>query len=118
MRSKTDFAIELEAQNIQKGFLTNLGLYEEYRQRNVAQTINTQRESFVKGSFEDRRLLEEKVENEIRGFCIWLEETKDFDRDFARYYSLSIKSLLLGISIGEHIAQLFDLILKRQKLDK
>lgn len=116
MQSKTDFAIELEARDIQKGFLRSLELYEEYRQRNVAQIIDARRESFDEGSFEDRKMLEEKVEREIGGFCIWLVETKDFDRDFARYCSLSIKSLLLGIPIGEHLAQLFDLILKRQKL--
>jgi hypothetical protein len=108
------FIVDLESYNAEKSYPRSFALYEEYCQKNIAETIRTRRESFEKASFEAKTKLVTKVESEIDGFRIWLEETKGFEPSTAYYFSTSLKSLLLGLPVGMQVARLFDLILNAQ----
>jgi hypothetical protein len=115
MQSKTDFGVKIESGNTRKEFLNSLELYEEYKQKNVTMTINMRQEDFSRISYSDKRKLEEQVDQELHGFCVWLVEKKDLDDETARYCSISVKSLILGIPAGEQIAQLFDLTMNNRQ---
>jgi len=115
MRSKTeDFMVELEAYDIQKSRPRSFKLYEEYSQRNIAETIRIRKENFDKANLKTRRELEIEVEREVENFRIWLKETKNLDASTAHYYSVGLKSLLLGLPIGVQVAWLFGTILDTQ----
>jgi len=53
-----------------------------------------------------------EVDVEVERFRVWLEETKSLESEMAHYYSVSLKSLLLGLPIGEQVAYLFGAILE------
>jgi hypothetical protein len=109
MQSKTDEpAAELEAYDIQERHPTNFELYEEYSERTIADIIRICRENFDKADVEAKRELLTDVEREVENFCAWLEETKNFEAVTAHYYSVSLKSLLLGLPVGVQVARLFD----------
>jgi len=115
MQSKTeDFMVELEAYNIQKSHPRSFKLYEEYSQRNIAETIRIRKENFDKANLKTRRELEIEVEREVENFRIWLKETKNLDASTAHYYSMGLKGLLLGLPIGVQVACLFGTILDTQ----
>lgn len=108
MQSKTgQFIAELEAGKMQELRPKSFELYEEYSQRPIADTIRTRIENFNEADLEARRELLTEVEREVTDFRIWLEETKNLERTNAHYYSVSLKSLLLGLPVGVQIAQLF-----------
>lgn len=112
MQSKKEaFIINLESYDVEKSCPRSFALYEEYCHEGIVETIRKRRENFEKADLEAKRELLKKVESEIESFGIWLEETKGFEAITAHYYSISIKSLLLGLPVGVQIAQLFDLIL-------
>ena len=115
MQSKTDEpAAELEAYDIQERHPTSFELYEEYSERTIADTIRICRENFDKANVEAKRELLTDVERKIKNFRAWLEETKNLEPTAAHYYSVSVKSLLLGLPTGVQIARLFGTILDAQ----
>jgi hypothetical protein len=117
MQSKTeDFAVELETSETRKSQPKSFELYEEYSQRGIAETIQTRRETYGKTDLQAREELETEVEIEVENFHIWLEVVKKFESFWAHYYSVSLKSLLLGLPIGVQVARLFDVVLERLEI--
>jgi hypothetical protein len=115
MESETgEIVAELEAYDTQEPRLRSFELYEEYSQRRIADTIRIRRENFDKADLTVKRELLTAVEREVENFCTWLEETKNLEPTTAHYYSASLKSLLLGLSVGVQVAQLFGTILDIQ----
>jgi hypothetical protein len=115
MQSKTDEPVaEVEAYDIQERNPTNFELYEEYSERTIAGTIRICRENFDKADLEAKKELLREVEREVENFRVWLEETKNLEPTAAHYYSVSVKSLLLGLPTGVQTARLFDTILDTQ----
>jgi hypothetical protein len=114
MQSKTDgFLAELEALKTEKK-TRSFDLYEEYSQCDIEETIRRSRINYEKANVETRRQNETIVKNEVEAFRAWLEEIKHFKATEAYYYSISLKSLLLGLPIGVQVAKLFNEILERQ----
>jgi hypothetical protein len=112
MESKTeDFMVQLEAGEVPTPQLGSFRLFQEYSQKDIANTIKTRREKFENASIETRRLMEAETQDEIRDFCSWLQETKKFTPLTAHYYSISLKSVLLGLPVGVQIAHVFNTIL-------
>ena len=112
MQSRTDeLAAELEAYETRKSQPRSFELYEEYSQRDMAETIRTRKEAYEKADLQTREELETEVEIEVENFHIWLEEVKKLEPFAAHYYSVSLKSLLLGFPIGMQVARLFDAVL-------
>jgi hypothetical protein len=108
MESETEeFVAELEAYNMQVCHPRGFELYEEYSQRTIAGTIEIRRERFAKADLKAKRELLTEVEREVKNFRTWLEETKNLDPTTAYYYSISLKSLLLGLPVGVQVARLF-----------
>jgi hypothetical protein len=106
-----DFSIELEAHGAFKSRPKSFELYEEYSQRDIGETIQRRKDAYEKANLQAR----EELETEIENFRVWLESVKKFAPLAAHYYSVSLKSMLLGLPIGVQIAQLFDVVL--EKLD-
>jgi len=114
MQSKTEeFLTMFETRNVEIYCLKNFKLYEEYSHTNISDIIANRREKFNKADVKARKELMAKVENEVDNFCKWLEEKRNFEPTLAYYYSVSFKSLLLGIPIGVQIAQVFGTILEK-----
>lgn len=113
MQSKTDFGVEIETGGSRKRHLDSLELYEEFKHKDVSGIICLGQKNFSRASCAEKRKLEVQVDNETKSFRSWLVETKNLDDEIARYCSLSIKSLILGMSMGEQIAQFFDLVINR-----
>jgi hypothetical protein len=112
MESKTeDFIVQLEAGDVPATRLRSFQLFEEYCHEDIATMIESRRERFERADVETRRLMELQTHDEIRDFCSWLQETKEFTPRTAHYYSISLKSLLLGLPIGVQIAHIFNVIL-------
>jgi hypothetical protein len=113
MQSKTkDFIVDLEAFAIQEQNNPQIfELYEEYSQNPIADTIRKCKENFDSGEPEARKERLALVEKEIKEFRVWLEESKKLEPSSAYYYSVGLKSLLLGLPIGVEMAKLFDAIL-------
>ena len=112
MQSITDEpTAELEAYDIQERHPTNFELYEKYSKRTIADTIRICRENFNKADVEAKRELLTEVEREVENFSAWLEKTKNLEPTAAHYYSVSVKSLLLGVPTGVETARLFGTIL-------
>lgn len=88
-------------------------MYEEYSKKAISETIRARRDKFANADPEARKELEEQVKREVNEFCIWLEETKNFEPNTAHYCATSLKSMLLGLPVGEQIARLFDAILNK-----
>lgn len=110
---KEEFMAEIEAYG-EETYPKSFGLYEEYSRKNIAETIRTRRESFAKANINERRDMAAEVEGEVKSFCSWLEETKGLQPSVARYCSVGLKSLLLGLPMGVQIACLFGEILNVQ----
>ena len=114
MQSKTgEFIAELEAYDIQEHHPRSFELYEEYSHRIITDTIRICRENFDKADLKAKRELQTKVEREVKNFRTWLVETKNLESSTAHYYSASLKSLLLGLPAGVHVARLFGTILDK-----
>lgn len=112
MESKTeDFAVQIEAGDIPTPQLRSFQLFEEYSKKDIIEIMRTSRARFEKADLSCRRQLEVDANNEITDFCKWLKETKQFPPILAHYYSISLKSLLLGLPIGVQIAQVFNIML-------
>jgi hypothetical protein len=117
MESETeDFRAELEAQATSKRRPKSFELYEEYSQKHIAETIQARRDAHENGDLQAREELETEVEIEVENFHIWLELVKKLPPFAAHYYSISLKSLLLGLPIGVHVARLFDVILDKPEI--
>lgn len=114
MQSKTgEFVAELEAHDIEESHLKSFELYEEYSQRTIADTIRIRTENFAKTDLKAKRELLTEVEREVENFRAWLEETKNLERTAAHYYSVSVKSLLLGLPVGVQVARFFGTIMEK-----
>ena len=97
----------------QKVILRSYGLYEEFSQRSISDTIRLRHEEYGKADVEMRKKLEIVVDEEIEDFFVWLSEIKNFEPMIARYYGVSLKSLLIGFEFGRQIAELFDAVLTK-----
>jgi hypothetical protein len=114
MQSKTeDFRAELEAYIPSQRRPRSFELYAEYSHRDIVETIQTRKEAYEKAGSQARQELETEVEVEVENFRIWLESVKKLLPFEAHYYSVSLKSLLLGLPIGVHVARLFDIVLEK-----
>jgi hypothetical protein len=113
-KKELEFIINLEACDIEDTYPLSFGLYEEYSQRSIAETIRTRRENFDRADLKTKRELVAEAENEVESFRVWLEEIKGFKPSVARNCSMSLKSLLIGLSVGVQIARLFDIIVNTQ----
>jgi len=114
MQSKTgEFVADLEAYDIEESHLRSFELYEEYSQRIIADTIRICRENFAKTDLKAKRGLLAEVEREVEKFRTWLEETKNLEPNTAYYYSVSLKSLLLGLPVGVQVARFFGTIMDK-----
>jgi hypothetical protein len=91
-------------------------LYEEYSQKDIAETIRMRKDTYEKTEPQAKEELVTEVEIEVENFHIWLEAVKKLEPFEAHYYSVSLKSLLLGVPIGVQVAQLFDEVLNRERL--
>jgi hypothetical protein len=115
MHSRTEeFRIELETSDIEHRRPRSFELYEEYRQCDIVETIRIRRDQYDKADKDAKRELVTQAEKEIEDFRSWLMETKSLEPSNAHYYSVSLKSLLVGIPKGVQIAELFDIILGKQ----
>lgn len=113
MQSKTgQFIAELEAGKMQELRPKSFELYEEYSRRPIVETIRTRMENFNEADLKAKRELLTAVGREVTDFRTWLEETKNIERANAHYYSVSLKSLLLGLPLGVQIAQLFSTVIE------
>jgi len=114
MQTKTEeFTAQIKTQETPKAQPRVFALYEEYSQKPIAETIKTRRDVYEKADTPTRREIETEVEIEVENFHIWLELKKNFEPFAAHYYSVSLKSLLLGLSVGLQIAQFFDSVLEK-----
>lgn len=105
--------VSILAPTVGKKHLTGLELYVMFRAKSVGEVLGTRQQDFAEASGEEKTAMIEDVKNEIAAFCFWLIETKDFDAGTAHYYSMSVKSQLLGLPAADSFAELFNLILRR-----
>jgi len=108
---KADVVAEIEACPSEEGYPRSFELYEEYSGRDIGETVIFRIKKFAKATVDEKRIMSASVEDEVSGFCFWLEETKGIEPSVARYCSVSLKSLLLGLPMGMQIALLFDEVL-------
>lgn len=113
MQSRTEDSRELEAYIPWKKQPKSFELYEEYSQRHIFETIEGRKDAYAKAGLRAKEKLETEVEIEVENFRVWLESVKKLAPFEAHYYSLSLKSLLLGLPPGLHVAQLFDIALEK-----
>jgi hypothetical protein len=107
-----DFPVELEPSITLKRRPRSFALFEEYSHTDIAETIRNRIEILERADSLVSKGIETKAETEISEFRIWLESVKKFPPQEAHYYSVSLKSLLIGLPIGVKIAQLFSSILE------
>jgi hypothetical protein len=113
MQSKTDERVaETNAYETHENQPTSFGLYEEYSRRDMDETTRTRQEAYERADYQTREDLRTEVEIEVENFHIWLNEAKKLEPFAAHYYSVSLKSLLLGLPIGKHVARLFEIALR------
>ena len=114
MESETEpFRVEVEADVPLKRKLKSFDFFEEYSQRSIAETIQVRRDAFEKADVLAREEFETEAEIDVENFHIWLELVKKLPSFAAHYYSISLKSLLVGLPNGVQIAQLFDIVLEK-----
>ena len=85
--------------------------YEEYSKSNIFETVRTRRAEYDRATLERKIELQTKVEEEVQSFYLWLKNSKHLEPSMARYSSIALKSVLLGLPTGEQIAQLFSIVL-------
>jgi plasmid replication initiation protein len=112
MQSETENPVELEASVPSRYHIRNFELFEEYSRRGIAETIKERREIYEKAGSQGKRKIETEADTEISNFQIWLESVKKLAPQAAHYYSVSLKSLLMGLPTGLKIAQLFNAMLE------
>jgi len=88
-------------------------LFEEYSHRHVAEIIRDRRDTYARADYKARKEIEANANTEVSSFQTWLESVKKLKPQTAHYYSISLKSLLIGLPVGEQIAQLFNIILEK-----
>jgi len=114
MQTKTEEPTsEIIAYETSKDQPKSFTLYEEYSQKSISETIKTRREVYESADPLARKEIETEVEIEVENFHIWLELKKNLGSFAAHYYSVSLKSLLVGLPTGVRIAELFDLALEK-----
>lgn len=114
MESKTEeFLTDAYAFESRGDRPTNLRLYEEYSGCSSQETVSSRRERYEKADVDSRRGLEAAVDEEIKGFRVWLVRVKNFEDETAIHCAVSLKSLLLGLSVGLQVAKLFDIIMNK-----
>lgn len=114
MESETEKpAVQIDAQNKQQARPKNFALYEEFSHKNIAEIIRIHRTKFEQANAEQKNSLEVEADDEVQAFRIWLEETKHFQPIEAHYYSISLKSLLVGLPTAVSLARLFNTILDK-----
>jgi hypothetical protein len=115
MQSETEgITVNVETLDILKKRVMSFELFEEFTRKSIAETIRERRLIFDKANAKTRREIVAEVEREIERFRVWLGEAKNLEPEMAHYYSVSLKSLLFGLPIGEQVAYLFGAILDSQ----
>jgi len=114
---REDFLIEHHTCDTLRTKPKSFELYEEYSQKSIDDTIRIHKENFEEADSKTKKTLEIEVKREVEDFRIWLEKTKRLEPRTAYYYSISLKSLLLGLSVGVQVAYLFDTVLDRLAID-
>lgn len=89
----------------------SLILYEEYSKNRITETIRARKSNYEMASHDRKMELEREVEAEVNDFREWLVGKKGIESNIARYYAVSVKSLLLGLPSGVQVAQLFNIVL-------
>lgn len=113
MQSKTDDILaDLDSSIPAKYHVGCFKLFEEYSHRHITETIRNRRETYVRADSQARKEIEANANTEISDFRTWLESVRKFTPQSAHYYSVSLKSLLIGLPTGVQIAQLFNAILE------
>jgi hypothetical protein len=113
MQSESEsFSAELEPSIPLKCYVRSLELFEEYSRRAIVETIKDRREIHEKADSQIRKEIEARANMETSNFQTWLESVKNFTPQAAHYYSVSLKSLLMGLPTGLKIAQLFNAMLE------
>ena len=111
MQSKTENPpIKLEAYVPLKYRTRSFELFEEYSHVDIAETIKDRKQIYETANSQAKREIETRVDTEISNFQTWLESTKKLAPQAAHYYSIGLKSLLIGVPIGIKVAQLFSSI--------
>jgi hypothetical protein len=111
MQSETEgLVLNAEDACVQTGRPRSFELFEEFSGKGITETITERRMIFEKAEARTERVAE--VDIEVERFRVWLGETKSLESETAHYYSASLKSLLLGLPIGEQVAYLFGAILE------
>jgi len=115
MQLKTDeITAEIEAIGIKKKTPDSISLYEEFSQKSISEIVRMRRSTYEKADEDTKAKIALEVEAEVISFGLWLEQTKDFNREMAYHSSRSLKSLLLGLPTGLQIAYLFGIILDKR----
>jgi hypothetical protein len=109
----TEFTAEIAVERKEKA-LRSFVFYEEYSHKEIGETIRSRRVNFEIANDLTRMKIVSEVEAEVAGFGAWLQQSKGLEPIVAYYCSRSLKSLLLGIPTGVHIARLFDITLEKK----
>lgn len=119
MESETEgFPVGVEEEAPLKRKLKSFDFFEEYSRRSIAETIRIRRDAYEKADVLAKEELEMEAEIDVENFHIWLELVKKLPSFAAHYYSISLKSLLVGLPNGAQIAQLFDIVLEKLETPK
>ena len=111
MQSETEnINVELEPSIRLRYLARSFELFEDYSHVDIAETIKDRRQIYETANSEAKREIETRVEAEISSFQTWLESTKKLAPHAAHYYSIGLKSVLIGVPIGFKVAQLFSSI--------
>jgi len=87
-------------------------LFEEFSGEAIDKTISRSRKAFEKADSATKRHSVERVEADLSNFFHWLVESRGLNRFLARYYAISLKSTLLGLTTGVEVGLFFGIILK------
>ena len=113
MQSETEnFSVKLGLPVPLKHRSRSFELFEEYSGKDFAETIKDRKESYAKADSRTKMEIETRTDDEISNFQNWLESVKKLTPQTAHFYSISLKSLFIGLPTGPQIAQLFSSILE------
>lgn len=113
MQSKTDYMIaDLDSLIPAKYHVGCFRLFEEFSHRPITEIIKDRRAIYERADSQARKEIEANANTEISDFRTWLKSVRKFTPQAAHYYSVSLKSLLIGLPTGVQIAQLFNAILE------
>jgi hypothetical protein len=107
-----DYQTEFKTHVFAERKLESFELYEQYSRRDIVETIQGRKDAYLNASSQAREGLKTEAEIEVENFQIWLESVRQLASPIAYYYSISLKSLLLGLPLGVAVARLFSVALE------